>query len=344
MNTSPTIPANRSGNTWALVLAAGEGSRLRSLTTTANGQAVPKQFCSLQGHASLLQDAMQRGMAVSGLSRTCVVVAEQHRCWWEVPLYHLPEQNVIVQPENRGTAWGILLPLLHIIERDPNATVVLLPADHYVRDEVILADSLRRAVRTVHSEPVDGGSGQIILLGMEPEQPDTELGYIVPEVIDSHALSKVVKFVEKPPMDRVRMLLDRGALWNVFIVVARAQALVDLYRARFADVLMEMQAVVHRDQGAVRDAMATFDLYQRLGSVDFSRDVLEGQESRLRVLPVPQCGWSDLGTPQRVAETLHRLPQEVFAEALRSHSGYLNLAMQHARHLARASVAQGVRS
>ncbi len=81
---------NTLNNTWALVLAAGEGSRLRSLTTTASGQAVPKQFCSLQGGPSLLQEALQRAAAIAPLQRTCSIVAAQHRRWWEAPLYHLP--------------------------------------------------------------------------------------------------------------------------------------------------------------------------------------------------------------------------------------------------------------
>ena len=94
-------------NTWALVLAAGEGSRLRSLTTMRSGVAVPKQFCSLQGGPSLLQEALQRAEAVAPRARICTIVAEQHRRWWEGPLWSLPAQNVIVQPDNRGTALEI---------------------------------------------------------------------------------------------------------------------------------------------------------------------------------------------------------------------------------------------
>jgi len=114
-------------STWALVLAAGEGSRLRALTTT-NGVAVPKQFCSPQSGPSLLQEALRRAEAVAPRSRICTIVAEQHRRWWEGPLWSLPPQNIIVQPENRGTAAGLLLPLLlHIEARDPQARVVVLP-------------------------------------------------------------------------------------------------------------------------------------------------------------------------------------------------------------------------
>ena len=131
-------------NIWALVLAAGEGSRLRALTTHG-GVAVPKQFCSLQGGPSLLQEAILRAEAVVPRQRVVTIVAEQHRRWWETSLWSLPKRNVIVQPENRGTANGLLLPLLHIAQRDPEARIVILPSDHYVREEAALARSLRQA-------------------------------------------------------------------------------------------------------------------------------------------------------------------------------------------------------
>ena len=101
-------------NTWAVVLAAGEGSRLHSLTRDERGVAVPKQFCSLQGGPCLLQEALQRAASVAALPQICSVVAEQHRQWWAPLLSYLPEQNVISQPQNRGTAFGILLPLLRV--------------------------------------------------------------------------------------------------------------------------------------------------------------------------------------------------------------------------------------
>ena len=162
-------------DTWALVLAAGEGSRLRSLTRNEQGVVLPKQFCSLQGGPCLLQEALQRAASVAPLQRICSVVAEQHRQWWTPLLSYLPEQNVISQPQNKGTAYGILLPLLRILERDPDATVVLLPADHYLRDEEVMARSLRRAADLAQAD-----RGSIYLLGVEPDEPDTELGYIVP--------------------------------------------------------------------------------------------------------------------------------------------------------------------
>ena len=120
--------------TWAVVLAAGDGTRLAHLTRDARGNAVPKQFCSLNGGASLLQEAMHRARRLVPRERLCVIVAEQHRRWWRPTLWSLPASNVVVQPRNCGTANGILLAMLSILERDPLARIVFLPADHLYGD------------------------------------------------------------------------------------------------------------------------------------------------------------------------------------------------------------------
>jgi mannose-1-phosphate guanylyltransferase len=101
-------------NTWAVVLAGGEGSRFRDITTTATGEVVPKQFCSLRRETCLLEDAIKRAQAVATRRHTCSVVAAQHRRLWGSALRTLPAQNIFVQPKNRGTAHGILFALLQI--------------------------------------------------------------------------------------------------------------------------------------------------------------------------------------------------------------------------------------
>lgn len=280
--------------TWALVLAAGEGSRLSSLTRNEQGVVLPKQFCSLQGGPCLLQEALQRAASVAPLQRICSVVAEQHRQWWTPLLSYLPEKNVISQPQNRGTAFGILLPLLQIVERDADATVVLLPADHYLRDEKVMARSLRRAAVLAQAD-----RSSIYLLGVEPDEPDTELGYILPATGAQYGVSGVLRFIEKPNAIRARALLDAGALWNVFIMAASVRTLLSLFDRQFATIIAAMRGF----EGAHLDSV-----YQNLRSVDFSRDVLQGRESMLKVLTVPHCGWTDLGTPERVARILEELP------------------------------------
>jgi mannose-1-phosphate guanylyltransferase len=312
-------------STWALVLAAGEGSRLRALTTT-NGVAVPKQFCSLQGGPSLLQEALHRAEAVAPRSRICTIVAEQHRRWWQGPLWSLPSQNIIVQPENRGTAAGLLLPLLHIEARDLDARVVVLPSDHYVRDEATLARALRNATTKIRTD-----RDELYLLGIGPDEADPELGYILPSTNDGTNGLRVAQFIEKPPTTLARSLIERGGLWNAFILVASVRAFVRLFEQRYPDIVAEMRAVVRHDRTDPQIPLAATDLYGRLPELDFSRHVLEGAEASLRVLPVPACGWSDLGTPKRVAEALRRLDNDERSYPSLNPTAYLSLAAQHAR-------------
>jgi mannose-1-phosphate guanylyltransferase len=314
-------------NSWGLVLAAGEGSRLRALTTTHSGVAIPKQFCSLQGGPSLLQEALHRAESVATRQRICAIVAEQHRRWWEGPLWALPARNVIVQPENRGTANGLLLPLLHIAARDPAALVVILPSDHYVRDEATLTRALRQLRIHAASNPA-----HIHMLGIGPDEVDPELGHIVPSHSDGRGAFAVSQFVEKPSGTLARELIERGAMWNAFILAAPVGAFIELFEHRYPQIVMEMRGVVHRDLTDPNGGVAAADLYARLPELDFSRHVLEGAEERLRVVPAPACGWSDLGTPKRVGEALRRLgAEELTRSASLASAGVLSLAAQHAR-------------
>jgi mannose-1-phosphate guanylyltransferase len=304
-------------NIWSLVLAGGEGSRLHGLTRNAHGVAVPKQFCSLRGGPSLLQEALQRAAAVAPMQRVCAIVANQHRQWWTPILGYLPENNLIVQPQNRGTAHGILLPLLRIAARDPDATVVMLPADHYLRDEDVMIESLRHAAELA-SEDADS----IYLLGIEPDGVDTELGYILPLSRSRDKAAQVVRFIEKPTETQARGLIDRGALWNAFIMAASVRSLLRLFDARFNNTIAAMRGF----EGATLE-----HVYERLSSIDFSRDVLEGKESVLKVLPVPHCGWSDLGTPKRIGLTLESIQADGVGPVRSAFNGHVNLAAQYDR-------------
>jgi len=323
----------RNDNVWGLVLAAGEGSRLRALTTRPCGTSVPKQFCSLDGGPTLLEDAIVRASGVVAPERICAIVAQQHGEWWSQVLRRMPEKNIIVQPRNRGTAIGILYSLLHILARDPNARVVVFPADHHVRDESILRHALEAALRRLDQDPTAP-----VLLGLEPEEIDTELGYILPGSRDAIGGSTVRRFVEKPELGLASQIIDAGGLWNAFILAASAQQLVNMFMKRFAPVVMEMQVIMSRLSHAGLPTSAGWativDMYERLPNIDFSRHLLEGHESLLRVVHVPACGWSDLGTPHRVAEALRRLAVEDSVHHQRRQSNpsaHVNLAAMHAQ-------------
>ncbi len=316
-----------------VVLAAGDGTRLASLTTNAAGVAVPKQFCSLDGGDSLVGEAVGRAARLVPHERICAIVAERHRPYWRDGRLGIATDNIFVQPLNRGTAHGILLSVLSVLERDPLAHIVFLPADHHVRDEVVLARALRHAALLAA-----GPNAGLVLLGIEPEEADPELGYIVPGRMLPDGSRSVAQFVEKPPVAQARELLERGALWNSFIFAGGASALLGMFRARMPGAVDAMATAIAQDDYSRSGSSALGALYDTLPGVDFSRQILQGAESHLRVVAAPACGWTDLGTPRRVAETLSRLgrprierPTRVPPLAARTAHATINLALQHSR-------------
>jgi mannose-1-phosphate guanylyltransferase len=287
--------------TWAIVLAAGDGTRLRSLTTDREGIAVPKQFCSLDGGPSLLALALERAARVASSARIASIVASRHRHWWRGELSSLVRENIIVQPDNRGTAAGVLLPLLRVLDRDPKASVVLLPSDHFVGNETTLARVIRRAL-----ELIERGSRSLYLLGITPDEPDTGFGWIVPAEREGRSVYRVQRFVEKPPQSLAAQLMLQGGVWNSFIIAGTGAALLAMFQRRLPEITAAMLQACGDQANATVARAALAQLYQALPDHDFCRDVLQGEEEHLRVLKVPQCGWTDLGTPERVACCLDR--------------------------------------
>ncbi len=311
---------------WALVLAAGDGTRLRSLTTVGSGISVPKQFCSLYGGPSLLHEALRRARAVVPDQRTCVVVAEQHRTWWAGALRSLPAENVIVQAKNRGTGLGILLSLLHILTRDPKARIILLPSDQYVSQESVLTAAIKHALTRL-----EWRARETILLGVRPEERDPDLGYIVPGQNDGGGAHCVARFVEKPSLIVANELIQAGGLWNAFIIVSTGAALLDLFCNRFPEIVGVLSAAIRSDKNKNSACTGVDEIYGSLPVVDFSRDILAEQLATLRVLPVPACGWSDLGTPERVAGALRRASRLETPADVQEGFAYLSLAHQYER-------------
>ncbi|HEX5050681.1 MAG TPA: sugar phosphate nucleotidyltransferase [Planctomycetota bacterium] len=293
---------HRNTEPWVLVLAAGSGTRLSELTRADDGTVVPKQFCSLRGGRSLLLDTIDRALRLAPRERVVVVVAAEHERWWGPQLTCLDADNIVVQPGNRGTTAGLLLPLARILERDPGAVIAVLPSDHHVDEPAVLTQAMQRALVAVRQDPQ-----HLVLLGIAPDAPDTGYGWIVPGSCTAAGMSSVSAFVEKPPLARANALLQAGALWNSFLFAASGATLWRLC-ARFArPTATAIGAASLRPAGEREIALDA--VYRGLPTIDFSRTVLGACASLLRVLMVPECGWTDLGTPSRAAHCIARIEE-----------------------------------
>src|SRR5688572_9489429 len=170
----------------------------------------------------MLQHTLDRMQQLVPAERTVIVVGAHQSGEASRQLSHWPQENIIYQPANRDTAPGILLPFSYITHRDPSATVIVSPSDHFVRDENRLMDAVARALADLKRRSV-----KMILLGMTPEQgQETEYGYIQLKKPRRATLTRpVAGFVEKPPLALARRLINQGALWNTMVFTVRGTTL-----------------------------------------------------------------------------------------------------------------------
>jgi mannose-1-phosphate guanylyltransferase len=290
---------------WAVILAAGEGKRVKDLTRDRRGLPAPKQYSLIDGGSTLLDATIERARRMTPPERIVAVVARQHRRWWATELAGLPTQNLIVQPENRGTAAGVLLPLLWVTGKDPEARLVFLPSDHGVASEETLHQAITEAV-----ESTPRSNSEMVLLGMRPEGPETGYGWIVPDPCGESRFRRIACFREKPDRAAAAALFKKGALLNSFIVIAGARFLLDLYETSLPELWRSFQPVFDETR---RGSWVWEDLtsvYDSVPTLDFSRDLLEKSADSLWVHSVPACGWLDLGTPERLANHLNAQGQQ----------------------------------
>ena len=284
--------------TWAVLLAGGDGSRLRGEPIGGIPIDRPKQFLALDGGTSLLGSTLKRAFRLAHPSHVVAVVASAHRSWWAEELRDILSENILVQPLNRGTAPALLLATVHILNKDPDATILFLPSDHGVEDELILSRTLSAALRFVEEQP-----DSIVLIGVTPTHPETEYGWIVPEGRSQCVAQPVRHFVEKPSHESAAHLMEQGALWNTFMLAASGTAFLDRFLQAAPDFARRYLCHLSHN-GWTEAGLSRF--YHTLRHRDFSRDLLAASPSGLGVMSLPPCGWTDLGNPRRVAAWLTR--------------------------------------
>lgn len=298
MRTIPTPP-------WALMLAGGDGRRLRPLTRQIAGDPRPKQFCPIFDGETLLDRTRRRADLLTRPDHQVVVVSRPHEPYYAPLARELAPDRLVVQPSNAGTGLGILYPLLRIRQLGGNVPVAIFPSDHYVSDDALFVDAVAHAVEVVRLCPE-----LVTLMGVEAAAPETEYGWIepypVPLSLPGEPVFPIKRFWEKPSARLAERLLAGGALWNSFVMVGWVDAFLGL-TDRSAPELLAAVEPLRSAMGGPEEARVAEDVYARVQEpVGFSERILSRATDGLVTVRVKGVEWSDWGHPQRVMATVRR--------------------------------------
>jgi len=300
--------ANLRINHWAVILAGGEGTRLRSMTRTIAGDDRPKQFCPLVDERTLLEQTRQRVLMSIASNRTLIVVTKSHESFYEQLTDTNPGDLLLQQPANRGTGAAILYALFRIAARSPNATVAFFPSDHYFSNDEAFMSNVDLAFDAARRNPET-----VVLLGITPTGPEVEYGWIEPHasILGSmpRSITRVRRFWEKPTAAVARDLMERGCLWNSFVMVGRVDALLKMTQQASPEAY-NLFAAISPTFASISEKAAVHQIYARLPEVNFSHEVLARRPNDLAVMRVGDVEWSDLGEPTRVLSTLARVGRQ----------------------------------
>ena len=300
----PEFARHGSPQTWAVVLAGGDGVRLRPLVRRLFGDERPKQYLPLLGPVSLLRQTLDRVARLVPPERTVVVSRMDHAAHLDRELSGGPATRVLLQPLDRGTGMAVLFASHWIRQWDPEATVTVFPSDHFIleEDDFVAHTAEVMAFAARHPE-------RLVLLGAPPTHPETEYDWIKPGeplgVTSIGPISAVKAFWEKPDAEHAHRCLHTGWLWNTFVFATALPTLLGIGR----DLLPAVDARLRQLDVFARtnEDWAIRRTYTLAPTCDFSRAVLKQCPSNLAVSALSRLTWSDLGTPARVIQTAQDL-------------------------------------
>jgi len=284
-----------------IVLAAGDGTRLRSYVRSLRGRSLPKQYVAFIGTRSMLEHTYARVERTLPPLRIFTVVGRGHLRHAEArrQLISRPRGRVVFQPVNRDTLPGLLLPLLHLRRYYPDSLVAVFPSDHYILEEELFMRHVELAMDAVERQP-----DRLVLLGVKPTEEETDYGYILPDKKRSDfPLGGVRRFVEKPDAAAAHHLIRKGALWNTMVLVFHTAAFLALVERTLPDIISWF-VPIDGALGTPDEQAVIQEAYARMMPLNLSKDLFESlgpaDRGTLSVLPVRGVTWSDWGSEDRI--------------------------------------------
>ncbi len=277
----------------ALILAGGAGERLWPVSTAQRA----KQFVPLTGKMPLIQETFNRVKGLVDISKIYVLTTINQESLVRNMLYELNPDNIIVEPARRNTGPSLVLGAACIKRKlGLDEVVVVLPSDHFVSDDMKFQENLKRAFEFATVKK------HIVTIGVKPDRPETEYGYIsVGDELETDVF-KGIKFHEKPSRQRAREYINNGGyLWNSGILVFQLRVFIEKLKKFSPELYQEYLAIKNaKDDNAIKD------IFKQLPQISIDYALMEKLPSFAVILS--RFEWDDLGT-WRSLETIHTQDQ-----------------------------------
>lgn len=273
---------------YAVILAGGVGTRL----WPRSRENRPKQFSDITGSGfTMIQETAQRLEGLVEGDKLFVVTGPAYVELVKEQLPQMPMHHVIVEPSGRNTAPAIGLAALHLRRKDPNAVMVILPADHVILHGDRFRAALRRAADVAQK-------GFIVTLGIEPTFAHTGYGYIKRgeqlSIVDGIPAYRVERFLEKPNRTAAEQFLaDGGYYWNGGIFVSRVDVMLNEFARQTPEIYERLQQIdAALDTPDAQKVLET--VWQEMPSISIDYAIMEGAQ-KVAVVPL-KAGWNDVGS------------------------------------------------
>jgi len=271
---------------YAVIMAGGTGTRFWPRSRKDR----PKQLLNITGDEILLKKTIELIKPIIPTSRIKIVTTLSQADAVKRTAPEIPDENMIIEPFGKNTAPAIGISALFIERDNPDAVMVILPADHYIEDKKEFRQKIMAGA--YHASQGDF----LITIGIPPRGPETGYGYIeADELIDKESLIYSIKsFHEKPDIDTARLFINQGNFfWNSGIFIARASSMlkeIAEYLPHNYRWLMKIRSSLGKDEesGVIREA------YKEMEAISIDYGVIEKTKNVL--MAEGGFGWDDVGS------------------------------------------------
>lgn len=272
-------------NYYAILMAGGVGSRF----WPASKRSTPKQFLDILAVGeTLFQTTFKRLSRLIPQENIYVLTNEDYVETIKAQISSIQDEQIVAEPVMRNTAPSILLGSMKIYQKDPKASIVVAPSDHWIKEE----EDFIKALEIAFTEVED--SDKLITLGIKPNSPNTGYGYIEYDKDEDAEVKPVIKFTEKPSEKKAQEFLDAGNYaWNAGIFIWRAETIIENFKIHLHE-MYELFAKANKLLNTAEERQFIKDNYHLAANISIDYGIMEKSDN-VYMIPA-RFDWNDLGT------------------------------------------------